>query len=156
MITPQIYFLCLCLTQPASFCWRPTAPRTPTQFYISFSSPWLTMHQDSVSLSTIWLSIRWGLLRKAEEMSDLMKKQGFSTLCVQGLSESFVIHRSLAWPLPLASVDSSFWTLCWNCVQPLTMEFKATLDVHDFVMHVCMIKGYVCSMSVQGVKHTYI
>ena len=35
-------------------------------------------------------------------------------------------------------------------------EFKAILDVHNILLCMCdMIKGYVCSMSVQSVKHIY-
>lgn len=48
-------------------------------------------------------------------------------LCVCDLSESFVNHRSRAWPPPLASV-ALFWTLCWSCVQRgWTGELKAKL-----------------------------
>lgn len=35
------------------------------------------------------------------------------------------------------------------------IKSKAILGVHN-VLHVCMTKGCVCSMSVQGVKHTYL
>lgn len=48
------------------------------------------------------------------------------------------------------------WLVFLDVMLELCTAAQATLDVHDFVMHVCMIKGYVCSMSVQGVKHTYI
>lgn len=75
----------------------------------------------------------------------------FSTLCPRLVGE--LCKSSLT--CMAASPSLPFWTLCWSCVQPLGQRSYFGCTRH-FVMHVCMIQGCVCFMSVQGVKHIHI
>ena len=150
--------------QPSFTC---SAPHL--SFYCSFSLAHRAGAQRlGVPLHPIALFWRQGLLQKGkrdvwlDEITRVYLWQGLSTLCLCPRLVGELCDSSLTCMATSPSLLLNRFEHYAGVVYSHSVTWRRNSKqnyfgcTQHFVMHVCMIKGYVCSMSVQGVKHIYI